>query len=140
MKLEKQKKQVKNRKRKGRGISAGCGKTAGRGTKGQKARSGGGVRPAFEGGQMPLTKRVPKKRGFKSTKPKPHTVTLEMLNKFKDGSTITEEFLRDRDIISSAGAAKIVDKGELSRKLIVKVPVSKGAASKIEKMGGRVER
>lgn len=138
MDLANLKKQVKNRKRKGRGISAGSGKTAGRGTKGQRSRSGGRVRPGFEGGQNPLTKRIPKKRGFKSLTKKPQTVTLDMLNKLEDGTKVTIDSLNKEGIIN-ASSAKIVDKGELKKKLIISVPVSKGASAKIVKAGDKVE-
>jgi len=138
MKLDSFKKQIKTKKRKGRGISAGSGKTAGRGTKGQNSRSGGGVRFGFEGGQMPLTQRVPKKRGFKSIGTKPQTVTLEMLNKLKEGTVVTFDLLRKEKIIKNA-SAKIVDKGDLKKKLTVKIPASKSAVEKIIKAGGKKE-
>ncbi|MBW6431974.1 50S ribosomal protein L15 [Patescibacteria group bacterium] len=137
MNLQSLKKQVKNKKRKGRGISAGSGKTAGRGTKGQKSRSGGKLRPGFEGGQNPLTKRVPKKRGFKSISPKAETVTLTMLDSLKEGSVITAEFLKKEGIVKS-DRVKIVSKGKITKKLTINVPISKGAAEKIIKSGGKV--
>ncbi len=138
MDLSNLRKLTKNKKRKGRGISAGGGKTAGRGTKGQKSRSGGNIRPGFEGGQMSLIHRIPKKRGFKSRNSKPQTVTLDKLNVFKDGSKITVKKLLEQRIISSE-SAKIVDSGKLEKKLIIAVPVTKNAAKKIEKAGGKLE-
>lgn len=138
MDLHKLKKQVKNKKRKGRGISAGSGKTAGRGTKGQRSRTGGGVRPGFEGGQNPLTKRVPKKRGFKSIAPKSQTVTISMLDKLKDGSVITLDFLKKEKIVNT-DRVKIVSKGEITKKITIKVPISKSAAKKVVDAGGRIE-
>lgn len=136
MNLQSLKKQVKNKKRKGRGISAGSGKTAGRGTKGQKSRSGGKLRPGFEGGQNPLMKRVPKKRGFKSITPKAETVTLAMLDNLKEGSVVTVEFLKQEGIVKS-DRLKIVSKGEITKKLTISVPISKGAAEKVVKAGGK---
>lgn len=138
MDLSNLKKQVKNKKRKGRGISAGSGKTAGRGTKGQRSRSGGRVRIGFEGGQNPLVKRIPKKRGFKSLTPKSQTVTLSMLNKLKDGTKVTVDSLNKEGIINTS-SVKIVDKGELKKKLTISVPISKGASAEIVKAGGKVE-
>lgn len=137
MNLQSLRKQVKNKKRKGRGISAGSGKTAGRGTKGQKSRSGGKLRPGFEGGQNPLMKRVPKKRGFKSITSKAATVTLTMLDNLKEGSVVTVEFLKKEGIVKS-DRVKIVSKGEITKKLTINVPISKGAAEKIVKVGGKV--
>lgn len=136
MNLQSLKKQVKNKKRKGRGISAGSGKTAGRGTKGQKSRSGGKLRPGFEGGQNPLMKRVPKKRGFKSITPKAETVTLTMLDNLMEGSVVTVEFLKKEGIVKS-DRVKIVSKGEITKKLTISVPISKGAAEKVAKVGDK---
>jgi len=93
-----------NKKRVGRGQGSGRGKTAGRGTKGQKSRSGGNIRPGFEGGQTPLILRVPKKRGFKSRAQKPQTVKVSQLNKFKEGETITKEKLFDAGFIKDVKA------------------------------------
>ncbi|MDD3678782.1 MAG: 50S ribosomal protein L15 [Patescibacteria group bacterium] len=138
MNLENLKKLTKNKKRKGRGISAGSGKTAGRGTKGQKSRTGKKLRPGFEGGQMPLIQRIPKKRGFKTINPKAETVTTGMLTKIKDGSTITSELLKREGLVKGS-SAKIVDKGEVKNKFKVRVKISKNAAKKIKKAGGSVE-
>lgn len=139
MELHGLKKQAKSKKRKGRGISAGSGKTAGRGTKGQRSRAGGRVRPGFEGGQNPLMKRIPKKRGFKSVSQKAQTVTFVLLNKLKDGSVVTPELLKKECLISSK-KIKIVSKGELTKKLIIKTQISKAAAEKVISVGGRVEK
>ncbi len=98
---------TKDKIRKGRGISAGKGKTAGRGTKGQKSRTGKKLRPGFEGGQMPLAQRLPKKRGFKSRNLKPQAVRIEKLNILKDGTTVDIESLRKAGIIRSV-SAKVV--------------------------------
>lgn len=128
------------RKRVGRGDSAGGGTTAGRGTKGQKSRSGGRVRPGFEGGQMPLSQRVPKKRGFKSMNIKPVAIDITRLNVFKDGESVTLISLAKQGIIKGKKTGvKIVGNGELKRKLTVSVPVSKTAGDIIEKAGGKLE-
>lgn len=141
MKLENLKKQVtKNSKRVGRGISAGQGKTAGRGTKGQKSRTGGNIRPGFEGGQMPLVQRVPKKRGFTSRRPKAQTVKLEWLSFFKDGEKVTVESLYKAKLVKSPKLpAKIVGEKAEIKKLTVLVPASGKAAKAIEKAGGKME-
>jgi large subunit ribosomal protein L15 len=129
---------TKNKIRKGRGISAGQGKTAGRGTKGQKSRTGKKLRPGFEGGQMPLAQRLPKKRGFTARGVKPQTVRLERLNAFKDGTRVDIEILKKEGIIR-VKTAKIVVGGELSRKLTVTIPATKNAIAQIEKAGGKYE-
>lgn len=130
----------KTKKRVGRGISAGQGKTSGRGTKGQKSRTGKKLRPGFEGGQMPLAQRIPKKRGFTARVQKPQTVTFTMLNNLKDGDKVTLESLKSNGIIKkSIKAVKIVSTGELKKKLVVSVPVTKSARSMIEKAGGKLE-
>ena len=128
-------------KRKGRGIGSGNGKTAGKGHKGQNARSGGGVRPGFEGGQMPLQRRVPK-RGFNNIFAKQYTsVNVEALNRFEDGQVITAETLRDAGIIKKEqDGIKILGRGEIDKKLTVcaaKFPES--AKAKIEAAGGKAE-
>ncbi|ACX52600.1 ribosomal protein L15 [Ammonifex degensii KC4] len=126
--------------RKGRGIGSGLGKTAGRGQKGQKARSGGGVRPGFEGGQMPLVRRMPK-RGFRNPfRQEFVVVNVEKLNRFPDGTVVTSELLRKAGLVKKRGPVKILGSGELKRSLTVRVEaVSKGAAAKIEAARGRVE-
>lgn len=127
----------KNSKRVGRGISAGGGKTAGRGTKGQGARKSGGVRPGFEGGQMPLYMRIPKLRGFKSHRPKTlnvYTGQLEELNK----SAVDTIVLAEAGLIEDPHAkVKLIAKGKLSKKLTVKLQGASGSAIKqVEKAGG----
>ena len=128
-------------KRVGRGIGSGTGKTSGKGHKGQNARSGGGVRPGFEGGQMPLYRRLPK-RGFKNIFAKQYVaVNVEELNKLEDGAEVTVESLLATSAISKAGdGVKILGNGELTKKLTVKVnAVSETAKAKIEAAGGTVE-
>lgn len=127
--------------RRGRGHGSGNGKTAGKGHKGQKARSGGGVRPGFEGGQMPLYRRLPK-RGFKNRNSKEIiAINVDVLNRFEDGTDVTVETLLESRAISKAGdGVKILGNGELTKKLNVKVnAVSETAKAKIEAAGGTVE-
>ena len=129
------------RKRVGRGIGSGTGKTSGKGHKGQNARSGGGVRPGFEGGQMPLYRRLPK-RGFKNRNTKEIiAINVDVLNRFEDGAEVTAESLLASGAISKiADGVKILGNGELTKKLNVKVnAVSETAKSKIEAAGGTVE-
>jgi len=132
----------KKPKRVGRGESSGHGKTSTRGHKGQWARSGGGVRPGFEGGQMPLTRRIPK-RGFKNINKKVYTeVNVEKLERFENDTVITPELLLKEGVISKIekDGVKVLGKGELSKRLIVRVQkVSEGARKKIEAAGGKVE-
>jgi large subunit ribosomal protein L15 len=132
------------RKRLGCGESSGQGKTSGRGHKGQKSRSGGGVRPGFEGGQMPLHRRLPKK-GFNNTafRDKVAVVNVAQLNaKFEDGASVTEAALREAGLVSGRyDAIKVLGNGDLERKLTVSVDaVSASAKEKIEKAGGSVEQ
>lgn len=125
----------------GRGIGSGTGKTSGKGHKGQKARSGGGVRPGFEGGQMPLYRRLPK-RGFNNIFAKKYvSVNIEVLDKFNDGDEVTAETLLEKNIISkSLDGVKLLGRGEVTKKLTVKVAkLSASAKEKIEKAGGKVE-
>ena len=124
----------------GRGIGSGTGKTSGRGHKGQKSRSGGGVRPGFEGGQMPLSRRMPK-RGFTNIRKKEIAeVPLEALNAFEDGTEVTAELLWEAGIITKMkDGVKVLNKGELTKKLTVCVPASAGAQAAIEACGGKVE-
>lgn len=132
---------VKAAKRKGRGPGSGLGKTAGRGHKGQKARSGGGVRPGFEGGQMPLIRRVPK-RGFTNIFAKVYSiVNVKDLEVFEDGTVVTPELLKEKGIISKLNdGVKILGDGELSKSLTVKAhKFSKAAQEKIEAVGGKAE-
>ena len=125
----------------GRGNGSGCGKTSGRGQKGQGARSGGGVRPGFEGGQMPITRRIPK-RGFKNIFAKVYTtLNVEDLNAFDEGTVITAEMLKECGFISKINdGIKILGQGELSKKLTVKaVKFTASAKEKIEAAGGTAE-
>jgi large subunit ribosomal protein L15 len=128
--------------RKGRGIGSGLGKTSGRGHKGQKARSGGGVRPGFEGGQMPLQQRVPK-RGF-TNKFKKEIVAVNLKDleqRFAAGAVVTPEALIEAGLIKSAkDGVKVLAQGELTKALTIKVhAISKSAAEKVEAAGGKVE-
>lgn len=127
--------------RKGRGHGSGNGKTAGKGHKGQNARSGGGVRPGFEGGQMPLYRRLPK-RGFTNIFAKEYTeVNLEALNCFENGTEITPELLKENRIISKINdGVKILGNGDLNKKLTVKASkFTKSAVEKIQAAGGKAE-
>ena len=128
-------------KRKGRGHATGNGKTAGRGHKGQKARSGGGTRIGFEGGQMPLARRIPK-RGFNNIFAKPlEIVNLSALDKFEDGAVIDAEALLGAGIISKCKyGVKILGNGEITKKFDVKAAAfSETAKQKIEAAGGKAE-
>ncbi len=128
------------RVRKGRGIGSTLGKTAGRGQKGQKARSGGGVRLGFEGGQMPIYRRLPK-RGFTNIFGKEYVpVSLEDLNVFDNGTVVTEELLYQSGIVNKKrDGIKVLANGELTKQLTVALPCSKAAADKIVAAGGAVE-
>ncbi len=132
---------VTEAKRKGRGASTGNGKTAGRGHKGQKARSGGGVRIGFEGGQMPLARRVPK-RGFNNIFAKPlEAINVSALDKFEDGATVDAAALLEAGILSKCTyGVKILGNGEITKKLTVKASAfSESAKTKIEAAGGKTE-
>ena len=131
----------KDVKRIGRGHGSGNGKTAGKGHKGQNARSGGGVRPGFEGGQMPLARRIPK-RGFNNIFAEKMTViNVSDLAKFKEGTVVDAELLAASGLIrKSANGVKILGNGELSKNLTVKAQAfSASAKEKIEKAGGKAE-
>jgi len=128
-------------KRKGRGHGSGLGKTSGRGHKGQKSRSGGGTRIGFEGGQMPLARRVPK-RGFNNIFAKPlNAVNVAALNRFKSGATVTEVELLETGILTKCKyGVKILGNGEIKKKLTVKANAfSELAKKKIEEAGGKAE-
>jgi large subunit ribosomal protein L15 len=128
-------------KRVGRGTGSGSGKTASRGHKGQKARSGGGVRRGFEGGQMPLFQRLPK-RGFTNIFRKELSeVNVETLNRFEAGTVVTPQLLKDRGLVKSLKAKiKILGKGDLEKELTVQAHrFSAQAREKIEAAGGRAE-
>jgi len=127
--------------RKGRGIGSGLGKTSGKGHKGQNARSGGGVRPGFEGGQMPLQQRVPK-RGFTNIFKKIYSeVNVAELNRFDNGTEVTPELLVSTGLVKQMkDGVKILGNGDLTKALTVKVHgFSKSAADKIQAAGGKAE-
>ena len=128
-------------KRIGRGTGSGLGRNAGKGEKGQNARSGGGVRPGFEGGQMPLFRRLPK-RGFTNIFAKEYVaINVDRLNVFENGTEVTPELLLEKRIISNIkDGVKILGNGNLEKSLTVKASkFSKSAAEKIEVAGGKVE-
>ena len=130
--------------RKGRGAGSGNGKTAGKGHKGQNARSGGGVRPGFEGGQLPLYRKLPK-RGFNNSRfAKEYTVVnLDVIEKlFNDGDVVDAEALLNKGVVSgiAADGVKVLGKGDLTKNLTVKAAVfSATAKEKIEAVGGKTE-
>ena len=128
-------------KRKGRGAGTGNGKTAGRGHKGQGARSGGGVRVGFEGGQMPLSRRIPK-RGFNNIFAKPlEIINLSALNKFEDGEIVTAEALLAKGILSKCEYGyKVLGNGTVTKKVTVQAAAfSQSAKEAIEAAGGKAE-
>lgn len=128
-------------KRKGRGPGTGNGKTAGKGHKGQNARSGGGVRPGFEGGQMPIYRRLPK-RGFTNIFAKEYvTVNIEVLDRFEKGTEVTAELLKEAGVISKVkDGIKFLGRGEITKPLTVKAAkFTESAASKINAAGGKAE-
>ncbi len=128
-------------KRKGRGMASGLGKTSGRGQKGQKSRSGSGIRPGFEGGQMPYFQRLPK-RGFKNIHKKSwNIINLNDLNSFEEGTVVTPDLLLEAGMLNNQGdPLKVLGNGELDRKLEVRAHrFSKQAQAKIEAAGGKVE-
>ena len=133
---------TKVRKRIGRGIGSGNGKTAGKGHKGQNARSGGGVRPGFEGGQLPLFRRLPK-RGFSNAKFKVEyaVINLSDLNKFENDAVITPELLKEMGLVKNQlNGIKVLGNGTLEKKLVVKAnKFSSLAKEQIEKLGGKAE-
>lgn len=133
---------TKTRKRVGRGTGSGLGKTSGKGHKGQNARSGGGVRPGFEGGQIPLFRRLPK-RGFSNAMFKTTYAVLNLsdLNKFEENTTITPELLKEMGILKNQlDGVKILGNGTLEKKLTVQAnQFSKKAKEEIEKLGGKAE-
>lgn len=132
---------TKARKRRGRGQGTGLGTTGGRGMNGQKSRSGGGVRLGFEGGQMPLYRRIPK-RGFTNRFAKEYSeINIQDLNRFEDGTVVNFALLAQSGMIKQVkDGVKVLGNGELEKKLTVKAEkFSKSAAEKIEKAGGKVE-
>jgi large subunit ribosomal protein L15 len=131
----------KNRKRLGRGVGSGTGKTAGRGTKGHKSRSGGGVRPGFEGGQMPIHRRLPK-RGFANIfSKKIALINIRDLARFEDNSVVDEALLVQSGLVKGRrDGIKLLSQGEINCSLTVKInAISKTAREKIEAAGGKVE-
>lgn len=130
------------KKRVGRGIGSGNGKTAGKGHKGQNARSGGGVRPGFEGGQLPLFRRLPK-RGFSNAKFKTvyAVINLSDLEKFEKDAVVTPELLHEMGLIKNQlDGIKVLGNGTLTKKLVVKAHrFSNTAKAKIEELGGKAE-
>lgn len=132
----------KRRRRVGRGIAAGQGKTAGRGTKGQKSRTGSGIKLYFEGGQLPLVRRLPHTRGFTNIFRKPYdVVNLQALNdKFDANTEVTPEMLVERGLVASGDRVKVLGHGELSKALTVKAHAfSSTAKEKIAAAGGKAE-
>ena len=133
---------TKTRKRVGRGTGSGTGKTAGKGHKGQNARSGGGVRPGFEGGQLPLFRRLPK-RGFSNAKFKTEyaVINLSDLNKFENDAVITPELLKEMGLVKNQlSGIKVLGNGTLEKKLTVRANrFSSSAVTKIESAGGTAE-
>ena len=133
---------VQTRKRVGRGPGSGLGKTSGKGHKGQNARSGGGVRPGFEGGQLPLFRRLPK-RGFNNYEFRTEYAVVNVvdLNDFKDGSVIELKNLKESGLVKKEkDGIKILGSGELTKKLTVKAnKFSSTAKEKIENAGGKIE-
>lgn len=132
---------TKARKRVGRGQGSGTGKTSGKGEKGQNARSGGGVRPGFEGGQMPLYRRLPK-RGFTNIFAKKIvSINVDRLNVFENGTEVTPEVLLEARVISKVmDGVKILGNGNIEKALTIKgCKLSKSAVEKIEAAGGKVE-
>ncbi len=132
---------VRATKRLGRGTGSGQGKTGGHGMDGQKARSGGGVRPGFEGGQMPLSRRLPK-RGFTNIFSTTYSIiNVSVLNSFEDGSIVTPETLLEKRIVRKMNdGIKILGNGEITKKLTVKAhKFTQSAQQKIEAAGGKAE-
>lgn len=131
----------KNRKRRGRGTATGQGKTGGRGMNGQNARSGGGVRPGFEGGQLPLFRRIPK-RGFKNrNRIDWTTINIETLNAFENGTVVTPELLIESGIVKKFSyGLKVLGDGSLNKEITVKAhKFTQSAIEKIEAAGGKAE-
>ena len=133
---------TQTRKRLGRGVGSGLGKTSGKGHKGQNARSGGGVRPGFEGGQLPLFRRLPK-RGFSNANFKTEyaVINLSDLNRFEDGAVVTPELLKEMGLVKNQlDGIKVLGNGTLEHKITVKAhKFSKRALEEIEKLGGKAE-
>jgi large subunit ribosomal protein L15 len=137
--LSPQKGSTKNKKRVGRGPGSGHGKTAGRGHKGFKARSGSGIKPGFEGGQMPLYRRLPK-RGFTNIFAKEYSlISLSQLDKFEAGAEITSQLLSELGLIGNGSAVKVLANGKITKAVTVRVEkISAQAKTAIEAAGGQV--
>jgi len=131
----------KKRKKVGRGPGSGMGKTSTRGHKGLKARSGGNVRPGFEGGQMPLYRRLPKRGFYNIFKTNNAVLNIRDLDRFDDGTTIDIDFLRESGMVKGrVDGVKILGTGEVTKKFVLKnILVSKTAREKIETAGGSIE-
>lgn len=133
---------TRDKKRKGRGTGSGLGKTAGRGSKGQKSRSGGGTRPGFEGGQMPLYRRLPK-RGFTNVFAKVYNeVNVDKLNIFENGTVVTPELLKETGVVRKIekNGVKVLGNGSLEKSLVIRAQkFTKSATEKIEAAGGKAE-
>ncbi len=131
----------KNRKKVGRGPGSGMGKTSTRGHKGLKARSGGNVRPGFEGGQMPIYRRLPKRGFYNIFKTNNAVLNIRDLDRFDDGTTINIDFLRESGMVKGrVDGVKILGTGEVTKKFVLKnILVSKTAREKIETAGGSIE-
>ena len=131
----------KNRKKIGRGPGSGMGKTSGKGHKGLKARSGGSVRPGFEGGQMPIYRRLPKRGFFNIFKTNNAVINLKDLDRFEDGTTIDIDVLREAGVVKGRlDGVKLLGMGEATKKFSLKnILVSKTAREKIEAAGGSVD-
>ena len=131
----------RERKRVGRGLGSGHGTFSGKGSKGQKARTGNKIRPGFQGGQLPLTKSLPEKRGFTNIFRLAYDwVNLESLNIFPAGSEVGPERLREVGLIRGPGLIKVLGRGELKHPLVVRAHAFSGAARKsIEALGGKAE-
>ena len=140
--LERNRAAKQERRRVGRGMGSGLGKTSGRGEKGQKARSGVSIPATFEGGQLPLYRRLPK-RGFKNSdfKIRYATINVSDLNKFDDGTVVTPELLKESGLLKNQlDGVKVLGNGELTKKLTVKAnKFSKSALDKLEKSGSKIE-
>lgn len=138
--LEKPDGSTHKKKRVGRGDSSGYGTTAGRGEKGQKTRSGAKAKPWFEGGQMPLYRKIPK-RGFNNpTKVAYNVVNVKSLNRFEEGAEVDPQLLREEGIIKGKGPIKLLNDGKLTKELSIKVhATSESAKETVEDLGGEVE-
>lgn len=140
--LERNREAKQERRRVGRGMGSGLGKTSGRGEKGQKARSGVSIKATFEGGQLPLYRRLPK-RGFSNSdfKVRYATINISDLNRFADGTEVTPELLHDTGLLKNQlDGVKVLGNGECTKKLTVKAnKFSKSAVEKLEKAGSKIE-